>query len=500
MPRLWPLAGVAGVVIVLGAVGAVPVWSGMPHLAGLPPLDVYSDLRVLLIGAESWAGFSFLLTVVVTARVIVLALLLGGLDRHRIGFAAAFYLLALLPLAAAAQLSYLGFTVLYARLFWAAVVIVVVLVVLLGATPWQGETRLRAALRRSWRWPRAWPLLGYAVAIALVSAAAETWPAATLPLVAVSALLTAVTIRLLARPPRQGAMPRLAAALTATAVIVAGTLATTPDADPGTPSPRAGSLLLMSGINSSSGNGAVFAVDPAALGYRCAQVYYYSYAGRGDGAPGADATCPIRTGAPFRPVHTHQAPADLAATFAEQARELPRPVVVLAHSNSAWVAWFGVSRAMAAEVDALVLLGAFPESAHGYLDTGERAPGRVASDLLRLLAPAAGRFGFHFDADAPVFREVLGSADAPARIMARPLPPDVRAISIVPATDVPLLPSGWRLPVEYNACPVWHAHPRLPATGAVWREINRFLDGKPEPQCQPFATWLATVSRPFGVP
>ncbi|MPY80507.1 MAG: hypothetical protein GEV04_19055 [Actinophytocola sp.] len=497
MPRLWPLAGVAGVVIVLGAAGAVPVWPGMSHLVGLPPLDLYSDLRVLLVGADSWAGFLFLLAVVLALRVIVMALLLGGLDRHRIGFAAGFYLLALLPLAAAAQLSYLGFTVLYTRLFWAAVVIVVVLVVLLGATPWQGETRLRAAVRQSWR---GGLLLGYSVAVVLVSAAAEIWPAATLPLVAVSAVVTAVTIRLLARPPQPGAMLRLAAALTATAVIIAGTLAATRDADPGAPPRRAGSLLLMSGINSSSGDGAVFTVDPAALGYRCAKVYYYSYAGQGDGAPGADAACPIRTGAPFRPVHTHQAPAELAAIFAEQTRELSRPVVVMAHSNSAWVAWSAVSRGMAPEVDVLVLLGPFPESTHGYLDTGERAPGRVASDLLRLLAPAASRFGFHFEADAPVFRELLGRADAPARIMARPLPPGLRAISVVSATDVPLLPSGWRLPVDYNACPVWHAHPRLPTTGIVWREINRFLDGEPTPECQPLATWLATVSRPLGVP
>lgn len=500
-PRVWPLALVAAAGVALSAAGAVPRWPGLPHLAGLPPLDLYTDLRILLVGTDSWPSFTLLLVVVLALRIVVLALLLGGLDRHRIAFAATVYLLALLPLAAAAQLTYLGFTVLYSRLFWVAIGVAALVVLLLGAAPWQGTTRMRTALRRSGHAGlRAGTLCGYLAVVAVLSVVAQAAPAATTALIPVSALVTAVTVRLLARPPRPRALLRLAALAGAAVLAAMGALVATRDSAPDVASARPGSLLLMSGINSSPGDGAVFTVDPRALGFRCDQVYYFSYAGPGDGVPGASARCPIRTGAPFGPPHTHRAVAELARVFAAQIRELPRPLVVVGHSNSAWVAWFAVSRGMAPEVDVLVLLGAFGESTHGYRDAGEQAPGRVASDVLRLLAPLASRFGFTFAVEAPVFRAVLGDAEAPGRIMGAPLPSEVRSMSALAASDLPLLPSGWRLAVDYNACPVWRAPPWLPTSRAVWTEINRFLDGAPPPRCGPVAEWVATLARPFGVP
>lgn len=481
--------------------GVLPVWPGLPHLVGLPPLDLYTDLRVLLTRAWSLADFLLLLILVFAVRVTVLALMLGGLNRARIGLAVVFYGSAVVPAFVAAQFNYLSFALLYGRLFWITVAGVALLVVLGAAVPWQGSNRLRTALRASWlSGLRIGVVLGYAVAVVLIGVAAETWPVATIGLVPVSAASTALAVRALARPPRPGGRRRLAGAavvfLMASVVFVA-TRAVDPDPPPG---PRAGSLLLMPGINSSSGDGAVFGVEPAKYGMTCEQVYYFSYAGPGGGQPRGDAVCPIRTGAPFVQEHTHRPMPELAEALALQVRDLPRPLIVQTHSHSAWVAWLALAEGMAPEVDVLVIAGPLPDSAHGYLGPGERGPGRVASDLLRLMAPATSVAGFNFEPDAPAFRDMLGDPEGPRRIMSLPLPERVHSISIASTGDLPVLPSGWRLPVDHNACPVREPHTSLPASEALLREVNRFLDGEPPPPCPPWRAWGVPMSRPFGVP
>lgn len=500
-PRLWPLAAVASVVVLLAVLGVLPVWSGLPHLVAVPPLDLYTDLRVLLTRARSLPEFAGLLILVFGARTAVLALMLGGLSRRRIGFAATCYASVALPLFVAAQFNYVSFAVLYGRVFWITVAGVALVVVLGAAVPWQGSTRLRTAIRRSWRGGlRVGVVLAYAVAAVLIGVVAETWPVTTIWLVPVSAALTALAVRAFARSPRPGGRRRLAVAAAmflAASVVFVATRGVDPDPSP---PPRAGSLLLMSGINSSSGDGAVFGVEPAKYGMTCEQVYYFSYAGLGNGQPEGDAVCPIRTGAPFVQEHTHRPMAELAESLAEQVRGLPRPLIVAAHSHSAWVAWLAVAKGMVPEVDVLVLAGPLPDSAHGYLGPDERGPGRVASDLLRLIAPATRIAGFNFEPDAPAFRSMLGDRHGPERIMSLPLPEKVRVISIPSTGDLPVLPSGWELPVDRNACPVREPHTSLPASEALLREVNRFLDGEPPPPCPPWRSWGVPMSRPFGVP
>lgn len=496
-PRVWPVVVVAVAVTVLGLTGVVPSWSGLPHLVGLPPLDVYADLRVLLLVAPSWPVFGALLVLVFGVRVAVMALMLGGFDRHRLGFAAGFYAVVLLPLLAAAALAHLGFVVLYARLFWVAVAVAAIVTVVAAAVPWRPVGRLRAAIRISARdGLHLGVVLGYLAGVVLLGMAAERLPGVAL--VPASALLTAVTVRLLARPARRGAVPRLVA-LASVAVAAALTVPSPCDdtVEP-TTRQRAGSLMLMAGINASTGDGAVFRIDPEVLGYGCDQVFYYSYAGPGRGHPLRGGVCPVRTGAPFGPEHTHASIPELADQLVAQVRDLPRPLTVVGHSHSAWIVWLAVSRGMTDAVDNVVVIAPYPEGNHGYLDAGVRAPGRVTSDVLRALAPVATRLGFFLDLDAPAFRHMLGDAAAPGRIMRTPLPDDVRAMSVTAATDLPLMPSGWRLAADYNACPVWVAHPNLPESGQTLRELNRFLDGKAPPPCPPWAQWAASASRPFG--
>ena len=519
VPQVWPLAGVAAVVILLTLTGVVPPWSGLIHLVGLPPLDLFADLRLLLTRTTSVPSFLALLVLVATVRICVLALLLGGLTRDRLRLAALFYAAALPLLLLAATIDFAAYAVLYSRLFWPAVAVVAVVVLVAGPALWQradggphrpgpGQpasplpARLRTGLGRSLRRGlRLEVMVPYAAAVVALGAVADVtddW--VSVAVVPVSALATAAAISALARPVPGRARRRLAVAAIV-AVLVGGAFVTTRTVAPAPPAEaRPGSLFIMSGINSSSGSGSIFETDVEALGYGCDQVYYFSYAGTGDGAPQGDATCPIRTGAPYQPDDTLRPVSEQVDLFAAQVRDLPRPLVVAGHSLAAWVAWEAVATGRAPQVDVLVLVGPFPDSPVGFPPAGTDGAGRVAGDLLRLLTPLAEAGDFHFDPEAPAARELLATPNAASEVFGRPLPERVRAVSITSATDLPLMPGGWRLPVERNACPVREAHPYLPETPAFYQEVNRFLDRAPPLPCPRWRDWGAPAARPFGVP
>lgn len=61
------------------------------------------------------------------------------------------------------------------------------------------------------------------------------------------------------------------------------------------------------------------------------------------------------------------------------------------------------------------------------------------------------------------------------------------------------MPSGWRLPVDRNACPVRTPHALLP-TAAYCEEANRFLNGGPAPPCPFLRTWGGPPAVPFTAP
>lgn len=511
--RLWPLAGVAAVIVLLAATGVLPQWSGLAHLVALPPLDMYADLRLLLTRTTSVPAFVALLLGVTAVRITVLALLLGGLSRDRLRFAALFYTAAFPLLLLAATIDFASYAVLYSRLFWPAVAVVAVVVLVAAPAPWQQPPavappgsppplRLRHGLGRSLRRGlRLEVMIPYAVVVIGLGALGDLaggW--VTVVLVPASALATAAAISLLARPVVGRPLRRLAAA-GLVAVVAGAAFVVTRTVEPAPPAEaRPGSLFIMSGINSSSGSGSIFEADVAALGYGCDQVFYFSYAGTGDGAPQGDATCPIRTGAPYDPADTLRPVAEQVDLFAAQVRDLPGPVVVAGHSLAAWIAWQAVATGRAPQVDVLVLVGPFPDSPVGFPPSGQDGTGRVAGDLLRLLAPLAEEADFHFQPDAPAARELLATPNTASEVFGRPLPERVRTLSLTSATDLPLMPSGWRLPVDRNACPVREAHPYLPETPAFYHEVNRFLDGQPPLPCPPWRDWGAPMARPFGVP
>lgn len=508
--RWFPLVPLAAVVVILASAGVLPTWPGLVHLVALPPLDLYGDIRVLLTTTSTVPSLVLSLLAVFVLRTVVLSLMMGGLTRDRVALAATFYGVLLVPWVLAAELVYMAETMLYARLFWFGLIAVAVFALLWAPAPWAAVRRhreigrgprIRDAFTRTWReGPRLSVLLGYVVAVVGVGLLAQQFPALTIPLVPLSAAATAVAITGLTLPVP--ARPFLRLGATALALVLLSTvwIITRGGESVEATEPREGSLLLMSGINSRSGSGDMFGTDPAFLGYSCEQTYYFSYAGQGEGQPQGQALCPIHSGSPYTEGHTQRPFDEQVEVFAEQVQDLPRPLVVAGHSHGVWVAWKAAASGAAPEVDALILVGAFPESTGGYRAPGEDGKGRPASDLLHLLIPLGSVFGFDLAPDAPGPRELLGSTERPAEIFALPLPEHTRTLKTPSSTDLPLKPSGWRMDVDRNACPIRTPHAYLPTTPAYYNEVNRFLDGEPPPACPVAFDWGGPLTLPFGTP
>ena len=207
------------------------------------------------------------------------------------------------------------------------------------------------------------------------------------------------------------------------------------------------------------------------------------------------------TGAPYRRQDTQRPLADLVATFREQVAALPPPVTVVTHSQGAWIAWAAVAGQRATPVRSLVLLASFPRTEVGYPLPGLDGPGRVGSDVLRVLAGIGRRLGIStFDPDKPLARELLVTPGAIERVLARLLPPGVRALAVEPLFDLPLMPEGRIVPAAENACPVRTTHVGLTTSAAAADVVDRFLDGRPLPSCPVGAGWLSAFTAPFGVP
>jgi hypothetical protein len=345
-------------------------------------------------------------------------------------------------------------------------------------------------------------MLPYGLGLLLLGAAADVasreapWLVAWL--VPVSALLTVAAVWGLRQPVPARPMLRLAAVGAVVAVVSAAFVLMPRESMPEPGPARPGSLMIMSGINSSSGRGAVVQTDVEHLGYTCEQTIYFSYAGPGDGQPRGLATCPIRTGSPYLADDTLRPFAEQVATLREQVADLERPVVVAAHSHAAWVAWQAAVEG--APIDALLLLGPFPGSPVGYPPPGQDGEGRVLGDLIRAGVPLTDAMDFNFRPDAPAIRELLATAGGATGVFEQPLPDGVRAMSLTAVTDLPLMPSGWRLPVGRNACPARESHPLLPLRPVFYDETIRFLAGEPGRECPPWRDWGAVLTRALAPP
>ncbi|GAA4476770.1 hypothetical protein GCM10023190_14950 [Enteractinococcus fodinae] len=499
--RMWPLAALTVAVMLLMGTGVLPDWPGLVHLVALPPLDLYTDLRLIVVQATSWPVALLTLLGIVAVRVTMIAYIVGAVTRRNLGLAVRFYGVVSFPLLVAAFFMGVASAMPVARFFWGALAIVALTAVLTMALPWHGSVRLRSAFRRNWRQGlRLEIVLGYLFAVTGIGTVAVLFPEITIWLVPVSGLATALALRGFSHPPVE--RPGLLISVAAAALFLVGTAVVLPRfSDPEVPTPpqRDGALMLMGGIVTSSGGGNMARSDPAQLGYTCEQTYYFSYKGPGDGQPQNDALCPITTGAPYEAEHTQQPLEYQVEAFVEQVPALPRPLVVAGHSHAIWVAWEALARGDA-HVDALILVGALPDSVVGYRPPGENGPGRVLGDLLRLVAPLAQWADFEFQPDMPAALHLQGTPNSSRDILAQELPDEVEVLSVTTAGDLPLMPGGWQLDVERNACPIRSSHTELPLDAVYAKEVNRFLDGRPARDCPVWRDWGAYLTEAFGAP
>lgn len=496
--RAGVAAVVVGCVLALTAGGLVPAWPGLVHLVGLPPLDLMADFRVIAARASSPPVAALGTAVAIVGRAVVLAAWLGGLRRH-FWKALGFYLAVAVPAAGAAALAFAAGAALYGWFFWASVAATIVTCAVAGPLPWArwAEAARTADVRR--RGARALLAMGYVATSAVLGAAAPGGIAAPVALTAAAAL-TVWTIGQLEEPT-----PRAVFVGGLVAVGGAAVLAASLWASPGEPGPprrfvREGSLLLVPGVATASGRGALFRLDPRRLGFDCRQTFYYSYAGPGRGTRQGRARCPIRTGAPYTGADTGRPLDELAATFRVQVASLPPPVTVITHSQGAWIAWAALaSDGSSMPVERLVMLGPFSRTLAPYPPPNRHGTGYAGGTALRALVAAVRGVGAtSFDADAPLARELHATPEGAQRLLARPLAGRVGAVVVESRWDLPLGEASWPSRVE-RACPVATTHAGLATSARAAAAVVAVLDGR-RVSCPPWAGWARLAGRVFRVP
>ncbi len=497
--RAWPLVIVAAVFEVLAATGVVPAQPGLTHEVALPPLDLTADVSLLLGRATTPAWFAVGLALAVTGRAAVLALMLGSL-RHW-AMALRFELVALVPAYIGAELCYDGQATLYSAVFWAGVIVIVLGSIVLTHAPWQRPRRVAATLGRGLlHGMRAPTVAAYLLVMVVLSIFVRAGGGAAAAVgVVISLIATLSFARRLGRPGASAWPARLATVVAVLAVIGLIALDKSAPAVPHPPS-RAGELVVVSGMDSSTGHGGVFPLQPGLLGFDCAHVVYFSYVGPGAGGPRGQAACPIRSGAPYRRRATERPLAQLVTAFRRQVDHLRAPVTVVAHSSGGLVVWAAVAGDPSTPVRRIVLLAPIQDS-HGYPPPGRSGPGAVGASGMRALTQLGRSVGFsRFDADLPLARQLFGQPNAAAALYGRHLGRGVESLAVPAASDEVLYSAPRPFPGAQLACPLEVSHGHLASSSAADVVVNRFLAGQGQPRCPPWQSWIADLGWGFKVP
>jgi pimeloyl-ACP methyl ester carboxylesterase len=431
----------------LALAGAVPTWSGLVHAVALPPLDLALDLRMLVARAPGYPQLAAAVAASLVLRTMALAALFLTLGvtpspRAAFAYAARLYAAAAVPLAVAGALGFAGLASLYAWYAWVGLGLTVLMALILTT---------RRLARPGTRLRRIPLVVGYLVALGALGAVGRVEPWGTAAAVVASAVLTGVVLaRLVAPPPAHG---RRAPALRAAAVplLLVGALLVDPAAAQAPVAPDA-SLLVVPGVDTSSGRGAAYRLDPVALGFPCDRVFYFSYRGPEGQAQQGEAACPLRLHRPYAPQATQQPLGQIVDAFDRQLVAIRQetggaPVVVVTHSQGAVVAWRAAARERAGGVPVLVALAGFPHSPMGYPPPRVGGPGRVGADGLRALSWLSRVFGFgSFDPDAPLAREILARPNGLEDVFGEPLPPETAGVLLFATADTIAAPEGHAMP------------------------------------------------------
>lgn len=495
----WPLAALAAATVLLGAVEILPRWPGLVHAVALPPLDIAFDVRVLVARVSSYPLFAIGALVSLTVRSLILAALLGALGfdepfRDRLRRTAGLYLVAWIPATLAAGFSFAALAALYHWYFWVGLAVLMTSTAVMPVL-FRGSLRIRR-------------MLGYLFLLTLMGGLAQaTGPWGSVALVPVSAAVTFAALNYRTRRRRQapvGIAPSVLALAYLIAAVGLPPLAASSVRAQLNPESEA-VLFLVPGVDTSSGQGALYRFDPTALGFSCDRVFYYSYLGPGPGAPRGDARCSIRLHAPYGKQETQLSIEQLTNAFATQVAAIRQrtdgPVIVITHSQGNLIAWRGLTGEMVAGVSHLIMLAGFTQNPAPYPSRGHDGSGRVGGDILRALTGLARRMGVGtFDPDAPLAMQVLATAGGTQRILSEPLPSGVQALSLAATFDAPLFSGDRSVPGVRDGGTVDTTHVGLVTSARTVEVLRRFLAGEPEGKATSLAVILGWISPAFGSP
>lgn len=248
-------------------------------------------------------------------------------------------------------------------------------------------------------------------------------------------------------------------------------------------------------MDTSSGHGAAYRLDPPAIGFSCERVFYFSYRGPGEGAPPGEAPCPIRLHRPYSQTATQRPLSVLTESFAAQVEAIngetgDAPVVVVTHSQGAAIAWQALAGGRASGVSHLIVLGGFPHSPVGYPPPSVDGPGRVGGDVLRVLSWASRFLEVGaFDPDTTLARELLARPDGLEAVFGRPLPPGVTGATVFATMDLIAAPEGHVVPGVSSAT-VTATHVSIIEVPETEEAIRSLLAGRPPGGVDPLAAIL----------
>jgi Alpha/beta hydrolase family len=395
--------------------------------------------------------------------------------------------------------------------YWGGVAVCVVFTLLLAHVPWRHTDGVLGAFARGFGHGLRLPtvtfyLAGLSVLGVLVRSGGR---AAQLLGLLVSSALTLVTARKLRLQPSAPAATSLSAVvvgLVVLAALIVPRLTSTHSHQSAPAATRQGELVLVPGIDTSSGHGTLFLVHPRAFGFSCARTVYYSYAGTGRGAPRGQAVCPIRSGAPYTRADTERSLGALVSAFRAQVDSLAPPVTVVTHSAGSWVAWAALTGDVTSPVRRLVMLAPLTDPL-GYPPPGTRGQGFVGAAGMRLVVQVGKSLGItRFDPDRPLATELLAQKGRVSNLFQEPLPPTARSLAIVSVFDSALFGDSTSTPFPRSdsACPLFETHSGLVNSSAAATDALQFLaEGRrtePGPSCSPYAGWFADAGAAFGVP
>jgi alpha-beta hydrolase superfamily lysophospholipase len=257
---------------------------------------------------------------------------------------------------------------------------------------------------------------------------------------------------------------------------------------------------VVPGIDTSSGHGSAFEIDPALLGFSCSHTVYYSYAGPGKGASQQQAVCPIRSGAPYSRTDTGRPLGVLAEYLVEQLRALRSPVTVVTHSSGSWVLWAALLDDRDLPVTRVVLLAPLWGSI-GYPMAGVEAPGLPGAAGMRLIVRLGRDIHFTtFRPSEPLARTLLAVPGYASSLLARRVPRRIRVIAIQSWFDLVVVGRPVTFEGIVPGCPVLVPHGAVPTSGAAMSQAAAFLSGARRPGCGWWSRLSADLTYSFRVP